>query len=282
MVEPCIIAAGDMSPFTRWLFACVFAVSGATAALASDYEQRRAVDVKKCQGIDPAKYESGLYFNPDGYRSFYVRSQCFQEAAVRFRDDTLCDGVKRRPSLLASSWGYSASRCRTLVTDAIAADRRALEDFKRRYLEAHATFRDFRIERNGNGRDFEFIPVLTGGNAGYGLTIDVVPPGSATPIRIHSSGYFVDARSNLQIYLRREDIQQRVRDFVSGVPYTVRATLTLSLPVGTGDALWSDAFIESVFPERERSQTVSRAIEFPAVLPPRQPRPSMAAQRSLR
>ena len=221
-----------------------------------------------------------MYFNPDGYRSFYVRSQCFQETAIRFRDRTLCGEVKRRSSLLASSWGYSASRCGTLVTDAIAGDRRALEDLKRRYLEAHATFRDFHIERNGNGRDFEFIPALEGGNAGYGLTIDIVRPGSATPIRIHSSGYFVDASSNLQIYLRREDIQHQIRDFVSEVPYMVRATLTLSLPLGTGDALWSDAFIESVFPERERSQTVSRAIEFPAVLPPRQPRPSMAVQRS--
>ena len=83
------------------LAACLFQ---APEALAVDYADARSKAVAACEAINPSQSQSGLIFNPDGYRSFYVRSKCFQEAAIEFRDRTLCDQVKERRSLLSSSW----------------------------------------------------------------------------------------------------------------------------------------------------------------------------------
>lgn len=248
----------------RLLLASTLAVLGLGAAPASDYDERRAASVKTCDAIDPAASQSGLYFNPDGYRSYYVRSQCFQQAAINFRDDTLCAQVKQRRSLLSSSWGYSASQCRTLVAEGIAADRRTLEDLKRQHLKGAITLRDFRIEQNGNGRDFDIIPAFAGETAaGYTLSFAIVPAGGPAPILLHSSGYYLDGHSNLRIFVRGDDITRRVPGFTPGRRYLVQATLMLSLPTGTGDVRWSDAFIERVFPARERSQSMIKEIEFP-------------------
>ena len=78
-----------------------------TFAFPSGYTELRMAALKQCQAIDPADYQSGLFFNPDGYRSYYVRSECFQKTAVQFRDEALCAEVRQRVSLLSSSWGYS-------------------------------------------------------------------------------------------------------------------------------------------------------------------------------
>src|SRR5574338_59416 len=116
--------------------AALAATSGlaATSAPAASYDERRAMAVKECEAIDPAKYQSGLYFNPDGYRSYYLRSECFQRLAVRFRDQSPCARVKQRRSLFASSWGYSAKNCRALVESGLAKDRAELTEVRRAYL----------------------------------------------------------------------------------------------------------------------------------------------------
>jgi len=236
----------------------------ASSTIASDYDKLRTAAVERCNAIDPGASQSGLFFNPDGYRSYYVRSQCFQEAAINFRDAALCAQVKQRRSLLSSSWGYSAARCRTLVAEGIEADRRTLEDLKRRYRDGAVSLQDFRIEPNGNGRDFDLIPAFSGENAGgYTLTLAVVPSNSDA-ILLHSSGYHVDGRSNLRIFVRGDDIRRLVPGFVPGRRYKVRVTLTLTTPAGTGDVRWSDAFVESVFPARDRSQSVTKDLDFPA------------------
>src|SRR5689334_24081909 len=137
---------------------CAAGVFAAAVGLAFDYADARSKAVKACEAISPSESQSGLYFNPDGYRSYYVRSKCFQDAAVLFRDATLCDQVKERRSLLASSWGYSVARCRQLVTEGTATDRAELERLKAAYAAGGIKLRDVRVERNGNGRDFDLIP----------------------------------------------------------------------------------------------------------------------------
>src|SRR4029453_8074325 len=101
-----------------------------TSLFSASYDELRSAAVKQCQAIDPAEYQSGLFFNPDGYRSYYVRSECFQRTAVQFRDEVLCAEVRQRVSLLSSSWGYSRTRCRELVAQGVAADRKTLEEIK--------------------------------------------------------------------------------------------------------------------------------------------------------
>ena len=77
-----------------------------TSVFGDSYAELKSAAVKQCQAIDPAEYQTGLGSNPEGYRSYYVRSACFQQVAAEFRDEALCAEV-RRGSLLSSSWAYS-------------------------------------------------------------------------------------------------------------------------------------------------------------------------------
>lgn len=257
------------APFSaRWhrVSACLLVLAGwigpAASVRAFDYAEWRLKEVTGCEAIDPSESQSGLMFNPDGYRSYYVRSKCLQEAAVRFRDAALCDQVRQRRSLFGSSWGYSAARCRQLVAEGVAADRRALEEMKRAYAAGGMSLRDFRIVRNGNGRDIDIIPSFAGTYAqSYQLTFEILQPGSA-PALLHSSGYYVDPKSNLHLYVPSADIRRRFPAFSLDRVYTVRGTATLSLGFGGQSGYWSPAFIEEVFPVRARSRAITRQTAF--------------------
>ena len=236
----------------------------ATPSFSAGYDDQRSSAVKVCQAIDPADYQSGLIFNPDGYRSYYLRSECFQRIAVRFRDETLCRQVKQRVSLFSSSWGYSSARCRELVAEGVAADRKTLEETKQKYLVGAVRLRDFRVERNGNGRDFDILPTFSGDYGhGHTLRFEIIHSGATTPeILLHSSGYYVDGNSNLRIFLGQDEIRKRFPNFTLSRSYRVRATIVLDVGNGGLAGLWSDGFIERVFPVRERSQSLEREVRF--------------------
>ncbi len=237
---------------------------GAPAAWSAGYEELRAAAVESCRAIDPAEYQSGLLFNPDGHRSYYVRSECFQRTAVQFRDVALCAEVKRRYALFSSSWGYSARRCRELVAEGTAADRTHLEEIRERHRLGAVRLRDFRIERNGNGRDFDVVPSFTGRQGdGHLFRLEAVRAGpGGEDALLHASGYYVDGASELRIFLRQAEIRQQIPAFALGRAYTVRATLVLDLGHGGPAGYRSDAFVEAVFPARERSQSVEREVRF--------------------
>jgi hypothetical protein len=231
-------------------------------AAGSGYAERRAAAVKRCEAIDPSEHRSGMLLNPDGYRSYYVRSACFQDAAVTFRDESLCTHVKERWSLSASSWGYSAKRCRQLVGEGAAADRKILEGERSRYRQGAVKLRDFRVERNGNGRDFDIVPEFEAGYAhGYVLLFEIVERAGVS-VLLHSSGYHLAGNDNIRIFVRQVDIRQRFPDFEAGRSYRVRGTLTLGVATGDRGAVWSDAFVERVFPAAERSQTLVKDVAF--------------------
>ena len=165
------------------------------AAAASGYVEMRAAAVTRCEAIDPSAHQTGMIFNPEGYRSMYFRSACFQDAAVLFRDEPLCAKVKERRSFFFSSWGYSPKHCRQRVAEGLAADRKGLEQLRSRYQQGAVTLRDFRIERNGNGRDFDSIPTFDTGFAhSYSLRFEILDA-EATEGRalLDSSGFHLDA-----------------------------------------------------------------------------------------
>jgi hypothetical protein len=234
------------------------------AAAANSYPDRRAAALKQCEAIDPSEYQAGLAFNPDGYRSMYMRSKCFQEAAVLYRDESLCAQVKERRSLFSSSWGYSAKRCRQLVADGAAADRKALEETRGQYRKEAVKLRDFRLERNGNGRDFDFIPSFGPGYPhGYSLRFELVGAGAAgETVPIAASGFYLRGNENIRIYVPQADIRKRFPRFQVAQPYRVRATLILDVGYGGQSGMWSDAFIERVFPVAERSQSLVKELAF--------------------
>jgi len=244
--------------------AAAILIAAAASAAGPSYDSMRAAAVARCEAIDPSAYQSGLLMNPDGYRSFYVQSACFQDTAVQFRDEALCTKVRQRRSLFSSSWGYSRNRCAQLVREGVNADRVALEEIKRQYAAGGMTWVDFRVERNGNGRDFDIVPAFRGEYAhGYRLTFEIVPtdPGHA-PALVHDDGYYVDRASNLRIYVRQVDIRQRLPEFALGRPYMVRATITLDVGFGGQAGYWSDAFIERIFAISERTRTMAKQVVF--------------------
>jgi len=231
-------------------------VSGAS------YDELRAAALKQCQAIDPGAYQSGLLFNPEGYRSFYLRSECLQKTAAEFRDESLCGQVKERASLLSPSWGYSPAQCTKLVREGVAADERALTEMKESYRRGAVQLSDFRLERNGNGRDFDLIPSFAGNYAhGYILRFEIITAADK-PALLHSTGYYLDGRNNLRIFLRQEDIRSRFAAFTPGQLYTVRATSIFDTGNGGQGGRWSEPFIERIFPLRERSQSLDREVHF--------------------
>lgn len=232
------------------------------ASSQSNYANLRTAAVQACEKIDPAEAQSGLLFNPDGYRSYYVRSECLQRAAIQFRDSSLCDHVRRRYSLFSSSWGVSSSQCQKLVFQGLEADRAELRKERQLALTNPVRLRSFRIQRNGNGRDFDIIPEFSSGYAhGYRLTFEIVGA-REQPILIHSDGYYIDPNSQLNLYVRQADIRARFPEFQLNRAYNVRATVIISTGMGGQSGYWSDEFIESVFPLRERSQSVTIASVF--------------------
>lgn len=229
---------------------------------ASDYAQRKAAETHRCEAISPSEAQSGLAFNPDGYRSYYVQSECFQKAAIQFRDGHLCDRVRRRWSVLWSSWGVSSGQCQKLVAQGVAEDRAQIEVERRKYSAGRPLLSGFQIKRNGNGRDFDILPDFTAGSGhGYTLTFEII--GVRTqPILLHSDGYYVDPTSRLNIFVRQSDIRARFPEFELNRAYKVRATVTLSIGNGGMAGYWSDEFLESVFPLRERSQEMTIETKF--------------------
>ena len=240
-----------------------FLLFSSTDLFATDYASRRSAALAQCEKIAPSEYQTGLLFNPDGYRSYYVRSECMQKAAIQFRDESLCAQVRRRYSLFSSSWGVSETQCRKQVAEGITKDRADLEALKHAYAAGPMRLQSFRVERNGNGRDYDIIPSFSGNYAhGYQLVFEILPPGTGTPVLLHSDGYYLDANAKLRIYVRQADIRERFPAFALNRTYPVRATLTLDVGIGGQSGYWSDAFIESVFPARDRSQSITMESEF--------------------
>ena len=248
-----------------WCIVFALVLLPGLSAASNDYEQQHAAAVRTCEAISSREHQSGLYFNPDGYRSYYLRSQCIQNAAVKFRDVKLCARVRQRRALFSSSWGYSESNCKKKAEEAISKDREAIERIKKDYEQGHVRLSDFRIERNGNGRDFDFIPDFTGTGAhAYMLVFEIIPEDSGlSPVLLNASGFYLEGETNnIRIYVTQDEIRKRFQGFSLDESLQVRATLVYSIGTGSYSGKWSNAFIESRFPVRTRTQILVREVRF--------------------
>jgi hypothetical protein len=114
---------------------------------------------------------------------------------------------------------------------------------------------------NGNGRDFDIIPLFTGEYGhGYVLTFDILDANAPAPVVFYSSGHYVDAASTMRLYVRQSDLRGRFPAFAMNRPYLVRATVTLDVGYGGPSGYWSPAFIDRTFPVRERSFSMSKMV----------------------
>jgi hypothetical protein len=62
--------------------------------------------------------------------------------------------------------------------------------------------------------------------------------------------------------VRQADIRARFPDFQLNHTYKVRATAIVSIGMGGPSGYWTDEFAESVFPLRERSQSMTVESRF--------------------
>jgi hypothetical protein len=253
---------------TRCLVFALLVLSGWSASgnpLGNDYDALRTAAVRKCEAVDAGEYQTGLFFNPDGYRSYYARSRCYQNAAITFRDSELCAKVRQRRALFSSSWGYSKSNCKKLVAEGIGNDRESIDRMKQNYQQGHVQLADFRIERDGNGRDIDIIPEFSGEGAhAYELRFELLREDSAEPpVLLDVSGFsLTGAADNIRIYVRTTDIRRQLPGFALTQRWPVRATLVYSVGTGSYHGEWSPAFIESRFPAKARTQTLEKEIHF--------------------
>lgn len=241
--------------------------ASATEAETNQLVERHTTAVNKCKAIDPDEYRSGLAFNPDGYQSYYVRSQCFQRVAIDFRNPALCSEVSRRLALFSSSWGYSERNCRKLVKEKLKKDRIYIEEDKAKVANKLVRLNDFTVTASGNGRDFNLSPTFTSGHGhSYRLDITLIDPQDSTHhALIHSEGYRLNGKGNILIRLQTKEIRERFPKFTLNRPYTVEANLVLV----TGSASMNEEFINEVWPLEDRSQTITKTITFS--LPKRNP-----------
>ena len=66
----------------------------------------------------------------------------------------------------------------------------------------------------------------------------------------------------IRIYVRTADIRRRFPGFSLNQSWPVRATLVYNVGTGSQSGQWSPAFIESRFPVKQRTQTLTREIRF--------------------
>src|SRR3569833_116011 len=133
---------------------------------------------------------------------------------------------------------------------------------KQRYLASPPRLQSFQIVRNGNGRDFDILPEFTAGYPhGYTLTFEIIGVRDQ-PVLLHSDGYYLDQRSNLRIFVRQSEVRASFPEFQLNQPYKVRATVSLSIGNGGMSGYWSDEFLESTFPARARSQSLTTETRF--------------------
>lgn len=227
------------------------------------YETARAAALKTCEAISPDDYQSGLAFNPDGYRSYYKRSECLQEAAARFRYEPLCKDVKERWSLLWSSWAFSEKRCRELVAQGIEKDRPLIEAIRRGYAARPVKVVNVRLQNN-QGLSYGIFPKLEPGYLyGYTLRFELVAPdapGGAVLLATYTGP--LAGIEALGFNITVADLRQRFPAFAPGHSYRVRATAVLEVPNGGASLMWSEAFIEKYFPRATRSQMLEKDLTF--------------------
>lgn len=248
---------------TRLAICLSLAVYYQSPGFAAEFDSLFQQATASCEQIDPRDYETGMWLNSEGYRSYYKQSMCFQRAAVEFRDAPLCDKVRRRFALFSSSWGYTRDNCRSLVETAQAEDRAKLQQLRQQYLAGPVKLTSLTVEKNGNGRDYDFIPRFADGFAyGYQLEFRVIDESRTPQLILQHGSYLTGAADNLRLFLYREQLRERFPDFEFGHVYELEVRVILSVGLGGIGSWMREEFLEEVFPEVERTQVFLTTASF--------------------
>jgi hypothetical protein len=141
----------------------------ATAAAADAVRNEKQSSLARCASISWSDYQTGMIFNSPNMQTVYKRSQCLQQLAVSERDNSICNNVRERKSLLFDGSGISPERCRELVQKRITSDIAAAQQVGEIHKLQQVIF-----ARNGNGRDIDIHVSTKGDYSGkYQLTVDI-------------------------------------------------------------------------------------------------------------
>lgn len=229
---------------------------------AADYAEKYRAGLAQCRQIDRDEHQSGLFFNPDGYRSFYTRSNCLQEFAVQARDPEVCEKVRERWSLFSSSWGVSEENCRRLVREAIGKDTSELLSLRQRYTEGPHRLISLRVEQNGNGRDYDIVPTFSPQGFDHSYHVAVYILFNNQRYLLTENGFYLDGSNRIRMFEYQKDIRSRFPDFRAGQDYQLQALVTLSIGTGSYRGWWSPDFIDRHFPVPARQQSFSTTSTF--------------------
>ena len=219
--------------------------------------------IERCEQFGPREYESGLLFNPEGYRTYFRRSACLQRIAVEFRERQLCQRVRRRFSLFGSGWGYSRDNCEALVDAELVSDESALRAKRDAYLVGPVRLASVELVGNGNGRDYDIIPQFEDGFPHpYSLQFALIDERGIDHVIHEWSSYLRGSNDNVRLYLPRQDLLERLPDLEQGREYPLRVRLTLAIGRGGVGGWLREDTIESVFPLAERVQELVTVVVF--------------------
>lgn len=245
------------------ILCCISGVGFSNLTLATDYETLLDQALDNCERINSHNYQSGLWLNPDGYRSYYERSACFQRAAVLFRVIPLCKKVKRRYALFSSSWGYSKKNCLDLVSKAEEKDRLKLQALRQLYATGPVKLTGLTVELNGNGRDYDFIPSFADGfEYGYRLEFWLTEKNLKRYLILSHGTHLQGSTNNIRLYIPRTDLLERFPTLQFGRPYELETKLILSVGIGGTGGWLRDDLLGEVFPESSRTQKQISTVQF--------------------
>jgi hypothetical protein len=182
----------------------------------------------RCATIPAADYRTGLFFNPKGFRSMFVRSECVQNLARDLRDESLCAQAVERTTWLFDGSGVSPAACTQQVRAQIARDQ---QDAARIIGTHRLTGVD--LARNGNGRDVDLLVNTAGTYAhAYQLTVAVLDEASRSRAIFEARQPLGTADAHLRHFVTRDRLGTAV---TSSTEATVTIVATLELVADTLD-----------------------------------------------
>ena len=227
--------------------------------VSADYQEQLERMVANCEQIPAFKSHSGLVLNPEGYQAYWERSACYQKLAIRFRKSSYCEKVFQRYALFSSSWGYSKKTCKKRVAEEREKDKAYLLSLRDQFARTPVILVDLDIIKNGNGKDFDVIPLFTWGyKSSYEMTLSLIDEQAERYDIAKTSFLLGEDRPDIRWFIRRQMFEDAMPGFDDKEQYIVESRLTASVSVGRSNSVWDPNWIESVWPRKERSMVFSR------------------------
>jgi hypothetical protein len=207
----------EKSPSIRILLLLVFfAYPEYLYANANNYGDKLSDKIEKCRAIPEDEIQSigiGIF---SAKPSYYMRSKCFFELAIKERRPELCTHVKE----LANPY-YTSNNCKKKTQEKIAKDWSYAEQLSGVHHKIEKAF----FKRNNNGKDFDFVITVTGKKRiCYKMELTI---GS----RVLYSDFqtFFNERRELHLYFPKAELVNRLDGLAIDETHRVKITLTKSI-----------------------------------------------------